>query len=145
MRSLYTNFVEWHRVQIGSLPAKRCRRSRLCRIRTEIHRAPPPPHFMRMPGAIRATFAKNIGEIIYRCCKIKGEIVEKDERDTGERLLLNFGHTLGHAIEAYTKYKEYSHGEAVSIGMVEITKLFEKKGICEKNLSEKMETVLKSF
>ena len=60
-------------------------------------------------------------------------------------MLLNFGHTLGHAIEAYTKYKEYSHGEAVSIGMVEITKLFEKKGICEKNLSEKMETVLKSF
>lgn len=93
----------------------------------------------------RENLMKNIGEIIYRCCKIKGEIVEKDERDTGERLLLNFGHTLGHAIEAYTKYKEYSHGEAVSIGMVEITKLFEKKGICEKNLSEKMEAVLKSF
>ena len=43
----------------------------------------------------RENLMKNIDEIIYRCCKIKGEIVEKDERDTGERLLLNFGHTLG--------------------------------------------------
>ena len=65
----------------------------------------------------------NIEYIIHNCCKIKKEVVEKDEKDTGERMLLNFGHTIGHAIEQYYKYSKYTHGEAVAIGMYEITKL----------------------
>lgn len=56
-------------------------------------------------------------EIIARCCEIKAALVEADERDTGERQLLNLGHTIGHAIEQYYKYKAYTHGQAVSIGM----------------------------
>lgn len=71
----------------------------------------------------------NIEYIIHNCCKIKTEVVEKDEKDTGERMLLNFGHTIGHAIEQYYNYSKYTHGEAVAIGMYEITKLSEELGI----------------
>ena len=56
--------------------------------------------------------------LIYRSCQIKAEVVSADEREAGERMILNFGHTIAHAIEAATNYKVYSHGEAVSVGMV---------------------------
>lgn len=55
--------------------------------------------------------------IIQRCCRIKADIVQKDEKEHGIRALLNLGHTFGHAIEAATNYSIYLHGEAVSIGM----------------------------
>ena len=55
---------------------------------------------------------------IVRSCQIKAEIVALDERETGERALLNFGHTFGHAIETATAYSQWLHGEAVAIGMV---------------------------
>ena len=48
---------------------------------------------------------KDIDKIIYNCCRIKATMVEADERDTGERMLLNFGHTIGHAIEQFFNYK----------------------------------------
>lgn len=52
--------------------------------------------------------------ILYTCCAIKRSVVEQDERDTGERMLLNFGHTLGHAYELAGHYTEWSHGAAVA-------------------------------
>lgn len=58
-------------------------------------------------------------DIIYRCCAWKGWVVENDEREkSGLRSLLNFGHSLGHAIESITRYKKYTHGEAIAMGMV---------------------------
>lgn len=66
-------------------------------------------------------------EIVARCCQIKADIVSGDERESGVRALLNFGHTLGHALEAATNYKKYLHGEAISIGMVAAAKLSVKK------------------
>ena len=62
-------------------------------------------------------------EIIETCCNIKARIVEHDEFDTGERMLLNFGHTLGHAVEKKFHFDRYSHGEGVGIGMVLLTGL----------------------
>lgn len=57
--------------------------------------------------------------IVRRCSEIKAEVVERDEREeTGIRSILNFGHTIGHAIESATKYRKYLHGEAVAMGMV---------------------------
>jgi 3-dehydroquinate synthase len=56
--------------------------------------------------------------VIARCCEIKAEVVSRDERDSGMRAILNFGHTLGHAIENVSGYGELLHGEAVAIGMV---------------------------
>ncbi|MGH4121979.1 MAG: 3-dehydroquinate synthase [Clostridium sp.] len=72
---------------------------------------------------------KDIDKIIYDCCSIKAGIVGRDERDTGERMLLNFGHTIGHAIEQFFNFKEYSHGESVAMGMYAITTLGEELGM----------------
>jgi len=57
-------------------------------------------------------------QAIHRSCEIKADVVAKDEKETGIRAVLNFGHTVGHAIEAATGYGTYTHGEAVSIGMI---------------------------
>ncbi|MDR2772057.1 MAG: 3-dehydroquinate synthase [Elusimicrobiota bacterium] len=62
---------------------------------------------------------KDFNYIIYKCCSYKAQVVKKDERDVlGIREVLNFGHTLAHAIETQTKYKTFLHGEAVAIGML---------------------------
>lgn len=84
----------------------------------------------------------NIEEIIYTCCNIKRKIVEEDEKDLGERMILNFGHTLGHAIETYYNFTGYSHGEAVAIGMYNITLISEEKGLTEKGTAEKIKEIL---
>lgn len=79
-----------------------------------------------------------LSEIIYRCVDIKRQVVEQDQFDTGERMLLNFGHTLAHTIEQHFHYERESHGEAVGIGMYQITKIAEEKnfmptGYCNGN------------
>ena len=63
----------------------------------------------RDPGAL--------DEIVHRCAAIKADVVQRDERESGERAILNYGHTIGHALEAAGNYKALHHGEAVSIGM----------------------------
>lgn len=84
----------------------------------------------------------NIEEIIHRCCSIKKEVVERDEKDTGERMLLNFGHTLGHAIEQYYNYSKYSHGEGVAIGMYQITKISEMVGLTSVGTADLIKEIL---
>ncbi len=61
---------------------------------------------------------KALTEVVARCCEIKAEVVSQDETETGLRAILNFGHTIGHAIEAIFHYGAYLHGEAISIGQV---------------------------
>ena len=56
--------------------------------------------------------------VIARCIRIKAHVVAKDERESGLREILNFGHTLGHALEAATKYRRFRHGEAIAWGMI---------------------------
>lgn len=68
---------------------------------------------------------------IHRSCQIKAEIVSHDEREQGERALLNFGHTFGHAIEAATGYVQWLHGEAVGLGMVVAADLSQRLGQLE--------------
>ena len=80
-------------------------------------------------------YKENIEEIIYRSVLIKKTIVEEDEFDIGERMLLNFGHTLAHAIEQKSDYK-ITHGKAVAIGMVIITRASIAMGITEKTVDE---------
>ena len=67
-----------------------------------------------------------LAPIIARCCEIKAEVVSEDETETGLRAILNFGHTIGHAIENGFGYGKYLHGEAISIGQVAEAKLSEK-------------------
>lgn len=87
----------------------------------------------------------NIEDIIYQCCDIKRSVVEVDERDTGERMKLNFGHTIGHAIEKYFNYESYTHGEAVAMGLAEITRKSETLGITKKGTVEKLENLLSKY
>lgn len=84
-------------------------------------------------------------DIIRRCVTIKRDVVEADEFDKGERMLLNFGHTLGHSIEQYYHYTGISHGRAVAKGMELITELAEKKGQCSKGLTEKLVKCLERY
>jgi 3-dehydroquinate synthase len=66
--------------------------------------------------------------VITECCRIKGSVVEQDERESGPRRALNFGHTLGHALEAATKYRRFRHGEAVGYGMLAAANLAVARG-----------------
>ena len=70
-----------------------------------------------------------MAHLIERCCQIKAEIVSEDEREGSVRAILNYGHTFGHAIESLTDYSVYTHGEAVSIGMVMAASMAERMGM----------------
>jgi 3-dehydroquinate synthase len=61
---------------------------------------------------------ETLGEIVARSCEIKAKVVEQDETESGLRAILNFGHTIGHGLEAISRYGKYLHGEAISIGQV---------------------------
>jgi 3-dehydroquinate synthase len=69
------------------------------------------PKLLRRDAAVLAA-------VVARCCEIKAEVVRKDETEGGLRAILNFGHTIGHALEAISHYGRYLHGEAISIGQV---------------------------
>lgn len=84
-------------------------------------------------------------DIIARCVDIKRIVVEADQFDTGERMLLNFGHTLAHTIEQYYHYERESHGEAVAIGMYQITKMSEEKGLTASGCAEEIREALKIY
>ena len=84
-------------------------------------------------------------DVIARCVDIKRIVVEADQFDTGERMLLNFGHTLAHTIEQYYHYERESHGEAVGIGMYRITKIAEEKGLTAPGCAEKIRNALKIY
>ena len=94
---------------------------------------------------LRKHLMEHINGLVYRSCEIKKEVVEKDEKESNLRMILNFGHTIGHAIEQFTNYEKYSHGEAISAGMVDITKIGERKGITKKNEFLKIEKLLKAL
>lgn len=69
-------------------------------------------------GKIMGLRPKEIGYVIKRNCELKARVVEKDEREQNYRRVVNYGHTIGHALEVLGKYRVLSHGEAISIGMV---------------------------
>lgn len=79
----------------------------------------------------------NLETVIRSCIAIKRDIVQRDERDTGERMLLNFGHTLGHAVEKHSRH-QISHGRAVAIGMNLMTALTTRMGLTQPGVSEEL-------
>lgn len=82
-----------------------------------------------------------LDDVIYRCCDIKREVVEKDEKDKGERMLLNFGHTYGHALEKYYRFEKLSHGNAVAVGMYGISVRAEKRGLTAAGTADEISRV----
>lgn len=101
-------------------------------------------HFLAACGD-RKSIMEHVGHVLHTCCAIKTEIVEKDERDTGLRMLLNFGHTLGHAYEAAYHYEKYTHGQAVGAGMVLAARLGEELGHTAPGTAEQVEELVRSF
>ena len=87
---------------------------------------------------------ENLEKIVYHCVQIKSKIVEQDENETGLRKLLNFGHTIGHAIEKCSHY-EISHGQAVAIGMLIVAKASDKLGYSKENCTLPIENILKKY
>ncbi|MBQ4397825.1 MAG: 3-dehydroquinate synthase [Clostridia bacterium] len=83
-----------------------------------------------------------IEDLTARSIAIKAGVVERDERESGERMLLNFGHTLGHAIEKCANFTGIAHGEAVGIGMLLMTRASEAAGLTVKGTAARIEAVL---
>jgi len=90
--------------------------------------------------------APSVLKVIDTCVDIKAKIVEADEREKrGIRTILNFGHTFAHALEAASKYKKVSHGQAVSLGMLYAAYLSNKLGLCSMNELCQIRDLLKKF
>jgi 3-dehydroquinate synthase len=90
--------------------------------------------------------ADELVDIVRRCSTLKAGIVEVDETErSGQRAILNFGHTIGHAIEAVTGLQARSHGEAVAIGMTATAKISERVGMLDRNSVPRVERVLHKY
>ncbi|MCM1165884.1 MAG: 3-dehydroquinate synthase [Lachnospiraceae bacterium] len=85
---------------------------------------------------------ENIVDIMKRNVTIKGRVVENDEREKDERMLLNFGHTLAHALEKYYNFTGLSHGCAVAVGMSTFTHIAERRGMCKSGVADKLDALL---
>ncbi|MBU5613320.1 3-dehydroquinate synthase [Geomonas azotofigens] len=81
-------------------------------------------------------------EAVARSCSIKAKVVAVDEREGGVRAVLNYGHTLGHAVETLTEYTSYLHGEAVAIGMVQAAKISQHFGYCSQADRDRIEALI---
>lgn len=90
------------------------------------------PLFARIASSLKSLFAHDadaVTDVVAASCRIKAHVVGADERESGLRRILNFGHTLGHALEAATQYRRLRHGEAVAYGMLAAMALGERRGI----------------
>lgn len=83
-----------------------------------------------------------IEKAVRRCCEIKAEIVAQDEQESGLRAILNFGHTIGHALETLGGYQDLKHGEAVSIGMIAESWIAVSRGLATKEVPQRLEELL---
>lgn len=83
-------------------------------------------------------------EVIARCVELKRDVVMEDEFDTGARMKLNLGHTIGHGVEAQSNF-EISHGKAVAIGMAIVSRAAAKNGTCSDNTAQKIITIIQAF
>lgn len=83
--------------------------------------------------------------LITRCCQIKAAVVAADERESGYRQILNYGHTFGHALEALTRYRRFKHGEAVAYGMIIAARLAVELGLMDRGAAENLESLVRSI
>lgn len=83
--------------------------------------------------------------IVTESVKIKAQIVAKDEREANVRMILNYGHTVGHSIESLTHYRAYNHGEAVAVGMVAAARIAQKMKLCDDELVGRLKSLLEKL
>ena len=98
--------------------------------------------FGKPPSLIKAKDPDVIRKLVVQSIKIKAEVVEKDERESGLRMILNLGHTIGHGLEAATGYKVFRHGEAVAIGLVGVARLAARLGRFSQESCQQITSIL---
>jgi len=96
-------------------------------------------------AAILSLDSEKIGYCISRSARLKAEVVQSDEHESGRRKILNYGHTFGHAIETLTGYSQYRHGEAVAVGMVAAGELSVELGFLGEQVVQRQITLLKAL
>jgi len=99
----------------------------------------------RIRDSVTAIFNRDgdaIAPLVAASCRIKAQVVSADERESGLRRILNFGHTVGHALEAVTKYKQFRHGEAIGYGMLAALGVGVGRGITPKALYDEIESLI---
>jgi 3-dehydroquinate synthase len=87
--------------------------------------------------------AEPVGHVIARSCEIKASVVAQDERESDLRRVLNYGHTVGHALESLGRYRKLVHGEAVAIGMVQEADLARHLGLCASDVVERQRALVR--
>ncbi len=103
------------------------------------------PLFDRVAGGLKPLFDREpaaLLPVIAESCQIKARVVEQDERESGLRRILNFGHTLGHALEAVTRYRRFRHGEAVAYGMLAAAELAAARGVLPGEDRDRLATLI---
>jgi 3-dehydroquinate synthase len=101
--------------------------------------------FARLETSLPALFAREhetLGAVVGESCRIKAHIVSADEREAGLRRVLNFGHTIGHALEAATRFRRFRHGEAVAYGMLAALALGVHRGVTPKAVEARVAALL---
>ncbi|MBE6956014.1 MAG: 3-dehydroquinate synthase [Ruminococcaceae bacterium] len=93
----------------------------------------------------RAGVMERIEQVLYTCCAIKADIVGTDERESGLRMLLNFGHTIGHAFEVAGNYEKWTHGQAVAVGMLWAARLGAALGVTPESVEDEIAALLTQF
>ena len=99
----------------------------------------------RLRETLPAIFAREgsaVTPLVSASCRIKAAVVAADERESGPRRTLNFGHTVGHALEAVTKYKRFRHGEAIGYGMLAALAIGVARGVTPKSLGEEIDALV---
>lgn len=99
----------------------------------------------RLEAWNETTLSSHWEEIIAACCTIKAAVVAADTRDTGERQILNFGHTIGHAVEGFYGFGTYTHGQGVAIGMSRLTARTEAAGMTEAGVTKRLRRLLQRY
>jgi 3-dehydroquinate synthase len=100
-----------------------------------------PSLFERVAASLPALFARDLdalAAVVSESCRIKARVVSADEREAGPRRVLNFGHTLGHALEAVTRYRRFRHGEAVGYGMLAALGLGVARGVTPADVRDRV-------
>jgi 3-dehydroquinate synthase len=86
-----------------------------------------------------------LDQLIVECVKVKAEIVSADEREGGERRMLNFGHTIGHALESATRYRHFLHGEAVGWGMIAATIIGQSMKLTDPETAQRIVSLVMAY
>jgi 3-dehydroquinate synthase len=130
-------------VVLGTLPRREFRAGLYEVIKYGVIREP--QLLDRMRGSIGAIFDRDsdaVAPLVSASCRIKAEVVSADERESGLRRILNFGHTVGHALEAVTKYKAFRHGEAIGYGMLAALNIGVARGLTPKSLLDEVAALI---